>query len=258
MSTYLLAFCVGEFDCRADDSRRGWRFGVGRRLGRRSRPARADTAAGSLSFFGEYFTAPTRCLRWTWSRSRLQRGRDGELGPCRVPRELDVVRGGQDRSTRQRIGYVVGHELAHQCSRTWSRWSGGRSSGSTRVRDVAGGGGRTSCTRSGASEPVPRERAEHGPGAGQPQELAPRGGAHRVGAAGEPDLTLIRTARPRVIRTFESHLGEETFREGTRRYVKKHQFANAGTKDLWCVIRRPNEDVAGLCPAGLRRPGSPS
>lgn len=44
-----------------------------------------------------------------------------------------------------------------------------------------------------------------------------------------------------VIRMLAGYLGEENFRKGLRNYLKKHQYSNAATADLWTAL----EEVSG-------------
>lgn len=44
-----------------------------------------------------------------------------------------------------------------------------------------------------------------------------------------------------VIRMIEATVGEDVFREGVRRYIKRHAFGNAVTRDLWKAV----EDAGG-------------
>jgi len=39
-----------------------------------------------------------------------------------------------------------------------------------------------------------------------------------------------------VVRMLEAHLGEQTFRNGVRRYIKAHAYGNAVTDDLWAAL----------------------
>ena len=151
---------------------------------------------------------------------------------------------GKTDQTKQRIGYVVGHELAHLWFGNRSPWSGGRSSGSTRAGDGSGGM---------ADELYPEWSVwsqflvnEQSMGLGPTASGIPPGGAHRVGVEVNEIFDAISYSKGScVIRALESHLGEETFREGMRRYVKKHQFANVN-RDLWRRYPTPHEDVDGV------------
>lgn len=44
-----------------------------------------------------------------------------------------------------------------------------------------------------------------------------------------------------VLRMISTYLGEETFLEGVRRYIKKHAYGNTQTNDLWAAL----EDASG-------------
>ncbi|RYP76131.1 hypothetical protein DL771_001955 [Monosporascus sp. 5C6A] len=44
-----------------------------------------------------------------------------------------------------------------------------------------------------------------------------------------------------VLRMISTYLGEETFLEGVRRYIKKHAYGNTQTEDLWAAL----EDASG-------------
>src|SRR6202044_4043956 len=44
-----------------------------------------------------------------------------------------------------------------------------------------------------------------------------------------------------ILRMLEQYLGEETYRDGIRNYLRKHSYANTKTTDLWDAI----EEVSG-------------
>ncbi len=60
------------------------------------------------------------------------------------------------------------------------------------------------------------------------------------------------------IRMLESFLGEETFRDGIRRYISKHEYSNATTADLWSALAeasgKPVEEIATVW---THQPGFP-
>ncbi|KAI8998411.1 peptidase family M1-domain-containing protein [Gaertneriomyces semiglobifer] len=61
-----------------------------------------------------------------------------------------------------------------------------------------------------------------------------------------------------VIRMLCAFLGEENFKLGTRAYLKKHKFSNATTKDLWhAYTAQSNQDVATFMHAWTRDVGYP-
>ncbi|KAI9206593.1 peptidase family M1-domain-containing protein [Polychytrium aggregatum] len=61
-----------------------------------------------------------------------------------------------------------------------------------------------------------------------------------------------------IIRMLASFLGRETFMNGVRAYLKKHQFSNTTTDDLWSSLNDASgKDVQGLMHAWTRRVGYP-
>jgi len=70
------------------------------------------------------------------------------------------------------------------------------------------------------------------------------------------DITYFKGSR--LIRMIESYLGEEAFRKGVSGYLRRHQFGNASSQDLWQAL----EDVSGssvvaTMRAWVERPGIP-
>lgn len=61
-----------------------------------------------------------------------------------------------------------------------------------------------------------------------------------------------------VLRMIEGYLGEERFRDGIQRYMKRHARANAVADDLWGALgEATGEPVVELANAWIRRPGFP-
>ena len=51
-----------------------------------------------------------------------------------------------------------------------------------------------------------------------------------------------------VIRMLSSHLGEKVFLQGVADYLKKHQFSNATTNDLWDALSKASgQDGEDAC-----------
>ncbi len=49
-----------------------------------------------------------------------------------------------------------------------------------------------------------------------------------------------------VLRMLEVYLGEETFRDGIRKYLKTHSYANTETADLWAALEEVSGEPVGL------------
>ncbi|WP_242393030.1 M1 family metallopeptidase [Anaeromyxobacter oryzisoli] len=61
-----------------------------------------------------------------------------------------------------------------------------------------------------------------------------------------------------VLRMIEGYLGEEPFRDGLRRYMRRHARANAVADDLWAALAEASrQPVVELANAWLREPGYP-
>ncbi|MEK6226420.1 MAG: M1 family metallopeptidase [Chloroflexota bacterium] len=61
-----------------------------------------------------------------------------------------------------------------------------------------------------------------------------------------------------VLRMIEGYLGEETFREGVRIYLKRHAEANASADDFWRALDEASgQDVTAIANAWIKEPGHP-
>ena len=60
------------------------------------------------------------------------------------------------------------------------------------------------------------------------------------------------------IRMLESFLGEETFRDGIRRYIEAHKYLNTTTADLWnALVDASGKPIVEIAPGWTRQPGFP-
>ncbi|MGO9450667.1 MAG: M1 family metallopeptidase [Candidatus Binataceae bacterium] len=61
-----------------------------------------------------------------------------------------------------------------------------------------------------------------------------------------------------IIRLIENYLGEESFRDGIRRYMKEHAYSNATTADLWSALEQASgKPVASIAKPYTEQPGLP-
>ena len=117
MSTYLVAFIVGELDFVESRTREGVVVRVYTPLGASSQGAFAlDVATRTLSFFSEYFAEP-----YPLPKMDLVAVPDFAAGAMEnwglvTYRQIYLLYDEEKSSVRakQNIAYVVGHELAHQ------------------------------------------------------------------------------------------------------------------------------------------------
>ena len=87
---------------------------------------------------------------------------------------------------------------------------------------------------------------------------------HRVrGASRRPTPRACSTSSPTrrapsVVRMLEQYLGEERFRDGIRRYLRTHAYANTETTDLWDAIEAATgEPVRRIMDTWIFQGGSP-
>ena len=78
----------------------------------------------------------------------------------------------------------------------------------------------------------------------------------QASAAFDPVITYSKGQA--VLRMLENYLGESTFREGLRRYVREHAFSNATTADLWRSLgEASHQDIGAIANAWTSQPGFP-
>ena len=242
MSTYLLAFVVGEFDYVETETAEGVTVRVYTPVGRREQGRFAlDVAARTLSFFHEYFG-----IAYPLPKMDLLAIPDFAAGAMEnwgavTYRETAILVDPEESSagTRQRVAIIVAHELAHQWFGNlvtmewwthlwlnegfaswiefmavdhlfpeWDMWTQFVYSDFGRALSLDG---------LKSSHPIEIEVRD-------PKQISEifDGISYSKGAS--------------VIRMLSAYLGADTFRSGLRRYLERHQYANATTEDLWQAL----------------------
>lgn len=242
MSTYLLAFVVGEFDYVETETREGVTVRVYTPLGRQEQGRFAlDVAARTLSFFHEYFD-----IAYPLPKMDLLAIPDFAAGAMEnwgavTYRETAILVDPEESSagTRQRVAIIVAHELAHQWFGNlvtmewwthlwlnegfaswiefmavdhlfpeWDMWTQFVYTDFGRALSLDG---------LKSSHPIEIEVRS-------PKQISEifDGISYSKGAS--------------VIRMLAAFLGAETFRDGLRRYLERHQYGNATTEDLWQAL----------------------
>jgi aminopeptidase N len=75
-------------------------------------------------------------------------------------------------------------------------------------------------------------------------------------AAFDPAITYDKGQA--FLRMLEAYLGEDTFRAGIRAYMRRHEYSNATTADLWNALTAASKkDVGALAKAWTEQPGYP-
>lgn len=242
MSTYLLAFIVGELDALETRTGDGVVVRVFTPVGKKEQGRFAlDVAARTLSFFSEYFA-----IRYPLPKMDLIAIPDFAAGAMEnwgavTYRETAILIDPEQSSaaTRQRVAIIIAHELAHQWFGNlvtmewwthlwlnegfaswieylavdhlfpeWDIWT----------QFVFNDLGRAlSLDSLKNSHPIEVE-------VGHPSEIS------------EIFDAISYSKGASVIRMLAAYLGADVFRKGLQRYLTRHQFANATTEDLWRAL----------------------
>lgn len=242
MSTYLLAFIVGEFDCVEDTTPEGVHVRVFTPLGRKERGCFAlSVATRSLSYFSQYFSIPHPLPKIDLIAIPDFAGGAMENWGAVTFRETAVLVDPEDSAgaTRQRVALVVAHELAHSwfgnlVTIEWWTHLWLKEGFASWIAYLAvdylfpewdiwtqfvfidfGKALRLDSLR--CSHPIEIEVKD----------------ANEIGEIFD-DISYSKGAS--VIRMVASFLGEEIFRQGLQLYLTRHEYSAATTEDLWSAL----------------------
>lgn len=254
MSSYLFAFCVGEFDHIEGKTAEGVKVGVYGVPGQGNQLQFAlDTAVRTLSFYNEYFAIPYPLPKL--DMIALPDFATGAMENWGMVTYRDTALLLDPEKTglvhKQRVAEVITHELAHQwfgnlVTMAWwdDLWlnEGFASWVEVLAKDhlfpeweswtefVAGDYAYAKETNGLASSPPLQLDLK------DPRELETL-----------IDPSLVYSKGPTIIRMLDAYLGRETFRDGLRVYLKRHAYGNAITTDLWKALAetsgKPVEEV---------------
>ena len=242
MSTYLLAFIVGEFDHVETQTEEGVTVRVYTPVGRREQGRFAlEVAARSLSFFHEYFG-----IAYPLPKMDLLAIPDFEAGAmenwgCVTYREITVLLDPEESSaaTRQRVAIVVAHELAHQ-------WFGNLVTMQWWTHLWLNEGFASWISYLAVDHLFPEWEiwqqfvfTDTAPAmvldalnSSHPIEVD----VHHPREISEIFDAISYSKGASVLRMLNAYLGGDTFRRGLQRYLRRHQFSNATTEDLWQAL----------------------
>ncbi len=242
MSTYLLAFVAGEFDHVEARTREGVTVRVYTPVGRREQGRFAlDVAVRTLSFFHEYFG-----IEYPLPKMDLLAIPDFAAGAMEnwgavTYRETALLVDPEESSTatRQRVAIIIAHELAHQwfgnlvTMQWWTHlWLNEGFASWIEYLAVdhlfpdwdiwtqfvySDFGPALSLDGLESSHPIEVE-------VNDPREIS------------EIFDAISYSKGASVIRMLAAYLGEDTFRRGLQRYLRRHEYANATTEDLWQAL----------------------
>ncbi|KAL8690647.1 MAG: hypothetical protein Q9224_004360, partial [Gallowayella concinna] len=242
MSTYLLAFIVGELNCvETNDFRVPVRVFATPDKDIEHGRFSLDLAAKTLDFYEKTFDS-----KFPLPKMDMVAVPDFSAGAMEnwgliTYRVVDVLFDAKTSgaSTKERIAEVVQHELAHQwfgnlvtmdfweglwlnegfatwmswysCNKFYPEWKVWQSY----VTDTLQGALSLDSLRSSHPIEVPVKRADE---------------INQIFDA------ISYSKGSCVLRMISKYLGEQTFMEGIRRYLKKHAYGNTKTEDLWAAL----------------------
>ena len=248
MSTYLLAFVVGDLVSVEADADDGTTVGVWTTRGKENQAGFAlDTSVKLLGYFNDYFNIPYPLPKLDHIAIPDFAAGAMENWGCVTYRETALLVDPENSSagTRQRVAEVVAHEMAHMwfgdlvtmewwddlwlnesfaswmgtkavdwLFPDWEMWTQFVNMDTNRALSLDG---------LKNSHPIEQEVKN-------PAEVSQLFDAISYSKGGS------------VIRMLENFLGPEVFRGGLYRYLKEHEYGNARTQDLWAAL----EEESGL------------
>ncbi len=264
MSTYLLAFIVGDIRCVERTADNGTLVRVWATAGKESHGEfAAETSVKLLSFFNDYFGVPYPLPKLDHIAIPDFAAGAMENWGAVTYREVVLLVDPERTSVqvRQRIAAIISHEMAHMwfgdlvtmawwndlwlnesfaswvgdkavdwLFPEWEMWTQFVSSDTNSALSLDG-------LRS--SHPIEQEVKD-------PAEIGQLFDAISYSKGGS------------VLRMLEDFLGEETFREGLRRYISRHQYDNAVTRDLWNALGEASgKPVAEIMDTWVQQTGYP-
>ncbi len=247
MSTYLLAFVVGDLACVEDRAPNGTLVRIWATRGKEEQGRFAlDTAVDLLAYLDFYFGIPYPLEKLDhialpdFAAGAMENW--GAITYREIALLFDPVNSAAN--TRQRIAEIIAHEMAHMwfgdlvtmewwddlwLNESFASWMGNKAVDHIRpewdmwtqfvYQDTNGGLSLDGLKNSHPIEMQVTNPAEIG-------ELFDAISYNKGGA---------------VLRMLEDFLGEDTFRQGIHHYLKSHQYGNARTEDLWASL----DEVSG-------------
>ncbi len=247
MSTYLMAFVIGDLTHIEQEASSGTRVGVWTTRGKEEQGRFAlETSARMLTFFNEYFGIPYPLEKLDHIAIPDFAAGAMENWGCITYRETALLVDPENSSagTRQRVAEVVAHEMAHMwfgdlvtmewwddlwLNESFASWMG------TKATDWAfpdwemwtqfvnmDTNRALSLDGLKNSHPIEQEVKD-------PAEISQLFDAisYSKGAS--------------VIRMLEQFLTPEVFRQGLHQYLTANQYANACTEDLWAALEEASQ-----------------
>ena len=242
MSTYLLAFIVGDLACVEDRTEDGVLMRVWATRGNEDKGRFAlETSIALLDYFHDYFGVPYPLSKLDHIAIPDFAAGAMENWGAITYREVALLVDEENSSagTREIVAAIVAHEMAHQwfgdlvtmewwddlwLNESFASWMGDKAVDYLHPEWEMWTQFLTHDTNSalnldGLRSSHPIEQAVD-----NPAEIGQLFDAISYSKGGS------------ILRMLEHYLGEDAFRQGLRIYIKRHEYANARTRDLWNAL----------------------
>ncbi len=264
MSTYLLAFIVGDLESIEKKTKEGVLVRVWTTPGKKHQSAFAlDCAVKTLSFFGKYFDIPYPLPVLDLIAIPDFAASAMENWGAVIYREADLLVDPEHSSaaTRQRVAVVIAHELAHQ-------WFGNLVTMEWWTHLWLNEGFAAYMESFVPDRLFPEWDMQTqfvGDRLAEALKLDALANTHPIEiVVNHPDeiseiFDSVSYAKgASIIRMLAEYLGEKDFRDGLRYYLKKHSYANASTMHLWNAFEKiSGKPIAKMMSGWTQRPGYP-
>jgi puromycin-sensitive aminopeptidase len=252
MSTYLVALVVGEFDAIRAKSKGGVDVAVYTPIGKGAQGEFAlSVATQVLDYFADYFAIEYKLPKLDMLAIPDFAAGAMENWGCVMYRETALLIPDADSvASKQRVAYVVAHELAHQwfgnlVTMSWWKelWLNEGFATYAGVAAVAHIFPEWDMWASFISDYFVRAQGLDALRSSHPIEVEVSSAAQ----INEIFDAISYCKGASVIRMVATAIGEEAFRNGMRIYLARHQLGNAVTTDLWAALSESSKrDVAAL------------
>ena len=263
MSTYLLVLCAGDLE-RIHDTSTGTDIGVWAVRGKAEQGRVAlEAAVRLLPYYNDYFGVPYPLPKMDMIAvpGNYQAGAMENWGGLTfIDNALLFDPKVSSEATRKVIFYVVAHEMAHQWSGdlvTMSWWDNTwLNEGFAEWMDAKATDKLNPSWHFWLNEHDGKERAmgTDAHSTTHPIQIPVRDES-MIGFAFD---YISYQKGEAFIRMLENWLGEDAFRDGMRRYMKKYAYSNAATADLWAELSAASgRDVAAMADGFTAHKGIP-
>jgi aminopeptidase N len=263
MSTYLLAWVIAELESVSGTTKAGTAVNVYTTKGKKEKGRFAlDMGVSALEFFAEYFAEPYPLPKMDMIGIPEFAAGAMENWGCVTYRETALlIDEASSAANRERVAYVVSHELAHQWFgnlvtmyyweglvlnegfATWAGWLA-----------VDNRYPEWQVWESFLSTETARAMVTDGMASSHAIEL-PIDDPKQIDQIFDA-LSYQKGAS--IIRMIETYLGSEVFRKGMVRYLAAHKYANATTADLAKALSEESGvDVNSIMESWMRHVGFP-